>query len=159
MAPGLVGKKIDLRRTPEHPHFLDHAVTLLDPNRELEWVTAINPKKRLIIGYIFKRADYPWLQYWGYYPPTQKMARGMEFATQPYDVPRREAISTGKMFDTPTYRWLPAKSKIKTRFLLFYAHVPEGFNKVDDVTMENGRIVITDRSAKKKVELAAAEKL
>ena len=159
MAPGLDGKKIDLRRTPEHPHFLDHAVTLLDPNRELEWVTAINPKKRLIIGYIFKRADYPWLQYWGYYPPTQKMARGMEFATQPYDVPRREAISTGKMFDTPTYRWLPAKSKIKTRFLLFYAHVPEGFNKVDDVTMENGRIVITDRSAKKQVKLAAAEKL
>jgi len=159
MAPGLDGKKIDLRRTPEHPHFLDHAVTLLDPNRELKWVTAINPKKRLIIGYIFKRADYPWLQYWGYYPPTQKMARGMEFATQPYDVPRREAISTGKMFDTPTYRWLPAKSKIKTRFLLFYAHVPEGFNKVDDVTMENGRIVITDRSAKKQVKLAAAEKL
>ncbi|HXR77175.1 MAG TPA: hypothetical protein VN737_14450 [Bryobacteraceae bacterium] len=159
MAPGLDGKLIDLRRTPEHPHFLDHAVTLLDPNRELEWVTAINPKKQLMIGYVFKRADYPWLQYWGDYPPTQKMARGMEFATQPYDVPRREAISTGKMFDTPTYRWLPAKSKIRTRFLLFYIGVPEGFNKVDDVTMKNGQIVITDRSAKKQVTLAAAEKL
>jgi len=159
MAPGLDGKLIDLRRTPEHPHFLDHAVTLLDPNRELEWVTAINPKKQLMIGYVFKRADYPWLQYWGDYPPTQKMARGMEFATQPYDVPRREAISTGKMFDTPTYRWLPAKSKIRTRFLLFYVGVPEGFNKVDDVTMKNGQIVITDRSAKKQVTLAAAEKL
>jgi hypothetical protein len=159
MAPGLDGKLIDLRRTPEHPHFLDHAVTLLDPNRELEWVTAINPKKQLMIGYVFKRADYPWLQYWGDYPPMQKMARGMEFATQPYDVPRREAISTGKMFDTPTYRWLPAKSKIRTRFLLFYIGVPEGFNKVDDVTMKNGQIVITDRSAKKQVTLAAAEKL
>jgi hypothetical protein len=159
LAPGLDGTKIDLRQTPEHPHFLDHAVTLLDPSRELEWVTAINTKKRLMIGYVFKRADYPWLQYWGYYPPTEKMARGMEFATQPYDVPRREAISAGKMFDTPTYRWLPAKSKIRTRFLLFYTHVPEGFNKVDDVTMKNGQIVIADHSAKKEVKLAAAETL
>jgi hypothetical protein len=159
LAPGLDGKLIDLRQTPEHPHFLDHAATLLDPGRELEWATAINPKKRLILGYVFKRAEYPWLQYWGYYPPTQKMARGMEFGTQPFDVPRREVISAGPMFDTPTYRWLPAKSKIKTRFLLFYAHIPEGFNRVDDVTVENGQIVIADHSAKKRVKLAASERL
>jgi hypothetical protein len=159
LAPGLDGKMIDLRQTPEHPHFLDHAATLLDPGRELEWATAINPKKRLILGYVFKRAEYPWLQYWGYYPPTQKMARGMEFGTQPFDVPRREVISAGPMFDTPTYRWLPAKSKIKTRFLLFYAHIPEGFNRVDDVTIENGQIVIADHSAKKQVKLAASERL
>jgi hypothetical protein len=159
LAPGLDGKMIDLRQTPEHPHFLDHAATLLDPNREFEWVTAINPKRRSIIGYLFKRADYPWLQYWGDYPATQKMARGMEFSTQPFDVPRREVISTGVMFDTPTYRWLPAKSKIKTRFLLFYAQTPEGFNKVDDVTMENGQIVISDHAAKEQLKLAAAERL
>ena len=158
LAPGLDGKMIDLRQTPA-PQFLDHAATLLDPNRELEWATAINPKKRLIIGYVFRRADYPWLQYWGYYPPTRKMARGMEFSTQPYDVPRREVISAGPMFDTPTYRWLPAKSKITTRFLLFYAHIPQGFNKVDDVTMANGQIVIVDHAAKQQVKLAAAGRL
>jgi hypothetical protein len=159
LAPGLDGKPVDLRQTPLHPHFLDHAVTLLDPKRELEWATALQPKKRLILGYVFKRAEYPWLQYWGNYPPTLKMARGMEFGTQPFDVSRREVISAGPMFDTPTYRWLPAKSKIKTRFLIFYAHVPEGFTKVDEVTVENGQIVITDRAAHKQVKLAAVEGL
>lgn len=159
MAPGLDGKMIDLRKTPEHPHFLDHAATLLDPHRELEWATAINPKKRLMIGYIFRRADYPWLQYWGDYRPTLKMARGMEFATQPFDVPRREVISGGPMFNTPTYRWLPAKSKIETRFLIFYTRVPEGFKKVDDVEMKNDQIVVIDRSTNQQVTLAAAEQL
>jgi hypothetical protein len=159
LAPGLDGKKIDLRQTPANPHFLDHAATLLDPSRELEWVTAINPKKRLIIGYVFRRADYPWLQHWGYYPPTQKMARGMEFGTQPYDVPRREAVTTGSMFNTPTYRWLPAKSKINTRFLIFFAHTPDGFNKVDDVSMEDGQIVVADRAANKEIKLAASRSL
>ena len=83
----------------------------------------------------------------------------MEFGTQPFDVSRREVISAGPMFDTPTYRWLPAKSKIKTRFLIFYAHVPEGFTKVDDVIVEHGQIVITDRAAHKQVKLAAVEGL
>ena len=87
------------------------------------------------------------------------MARGMEFGTQPYDVSRQEAISAGSLFGTPTYRWLAAKGKIKTRFLLFYAHVPEGFNKVDDVTIQNGAIVISDHSAGTEFRLATAEGL
>jgi hypothetical protein len=149
MAPGLDGKPVDLRQTPENPHYLDHATTLVDPTRDLEWVTALHPKKRLILGYIFRRAEYPWLQYWGNYPPTQKMARGLEFSTQPFDVSRREVITTGTMFDTPLFRWLPAKSKIRTKFLMFYARVPDGFIKIDDVRLENGRIVIEDRSAGK----------
>lgn len=159
LAPGLDGKIIDLRQTPADPHFLDHAATLLDPNREFEWVTAINPKKRLIIGYLFRRTDYPWLQHWGYYPPTRKMARGMEFGTQPYDVSRREAVTAASMFGTPTYRWLAAKSKVNTRFLIFYAHTPQRFDKVDDVSMKNGQIVITDRAANKEIKLAAAGQL
>lgn len=156
MAPGLNGQKINLRETPQKPHYLDHATTLLDPARTLEWVTAINPKARLMLGYIFKRSEYPWLQYWGNYPPTGKMARGMEFSTQPFDVPRREAITMGSMFDTPTYRWLPAKSKIGTHFLLFYTQVPEGFRKVDDVRLENGQIIVEDRAARKRVTLSAS---
>ncbi len=159
LAPALDGTIVNLRQTPEHPHFLDHATTLLDPQRELEWVTAINPKKRLIVGYVFRRADYPWLQYWGYYPANGKMARGMEFGTQPYDVSRKEAIGTGEMFGTPTYRWLAAKGKIRTHFLLFYARIPEGFNKVDDVAIENGEIVISDHLAGMQVKLATVERL
>jgi hypothetical protein len=44
---------------------------------------------------------------------------------------------------------LPAKSKITTHFLMFYARVPEGFAKVYDVRLENGQIIIADRTAKK----------
>ena len=158
LAPGL-DKIIDLRQTPENAHYIDHAATLMDPSRELEWATALNTKKRLLLGYIFRRDEYAWLQYWGNYPPTQKFSRGMEFGTQPFDVPRREAVSTGTMFGTPTYRWLPAKSKITTRFVVFYAHVPEGMQKVDDVRIENRQIIVEDRSANKQVRLAATVNL
>lgn len=159
LAPGLNGTTVDLRQTPMNPHFLDHAATLTDPDRELEWVTTINPKKGLILGYVFRRADFPWVQHWGFYPPSQKMARGMEFSTQPFDLPRREVVTTGTMFGTPLYRWLPAKSSLKTRFLLFYAHVPDGFTKVDDIKVENGRIVVIDHALKEPLTLVSAEGL
>jgi len=156
LAPGLNGKSIDLRETPDNPHYVDHATTLLDPGRELEWASAINVKKRLILGYVFKRVEYPWLQYWGYYPATQKFARGMEFGTQPFDVPRREVISAGSMFDTPRFRWLPAKSTIQTHFLLFYARVPENFRKVDDVRLEGHQLLIEDKASHQQVTLNAS---
>jgi hypothetical protein len=159
MAPGLDGKTIDVRATPEHPHYLDHTATLLDPSRRLEWVAAFNSSKRVILGYVFKREDYPWVQYWGSYSADTQVVRGMEFGTQPYDLPRREIITSGPMFGTPVYRWLPAKSKIESHFLLFYARVPEGFQHVDDITLENGRIVIEDRRAQRQVTLAASRGL
>jgi hypothetical protein len=155
LAPGLSGEAIDLRKTPENAHYLDHATTLLDPDRELEWATALNPKQRLLLGYIFRRAEYPWLQHWGNYPSTHDFSRGMEFATQPFDVPRREAISMGNLFGAPTYRWLPANSKITTRFVVFYTRVPEGMGRVDDVRIEDHQIVVEDRSAHKEIRLAA----
>jgi hypothetical protein len=77
----------------------------------------------------------------------------------PNDLPRREIITDGPMFGTPVYRWLPAKSKIESHFLLFYARVPEGFQHVDDITLENGRIVIQDRRAQRQVTLAASRGL
>jgi hypothetical protein len=133
--------------------------TLLDPARQLEWATALNPKRRLVLGYVFKREEYPWLQTWGNYPPTEKMSRGLEFATQPYDVPRRQVLSEGPLFGVPTYRWLPARSKIRTSFLMFYARVPEGFDKVDDVRLENGQIVVENRRTNRRVTLTASRPL
>ncbi|MGH9722469.1 MAG: hypothetical protein ACRD8O_19835, partial [Bryobacteraceae bacterium] len=138
MAPAVKGRKIDVRAAPRNPNSGDHTTSLLDPSRKLVWVTALNPRKRLLLGYMFRREDFPWLQTWENYPPDLRMARGLEFSTQPYDVPRREAIQTSSMFEAPTYRWLPAKSKIESRFLMFYTRTPDGMTKIDDVRLDNG---------------------
>jgi hypothetical protein len=155
-APGLHTRKIDVRAAPAEPNSGDHTTCLMDASRKLVFVTALHPSKRLLLGYLFKPQEYLWTQNWEYYPPTKKLARGMEFSTQPYDVPRREVVQLNSMFGAPVYRWLPAKTKIESRFLMFYAHTPEGFNKVDDVRFENGKITIEDHKAHKQVTLTAS---
>jgi len=156
MAPGLDGKTIDLRQTPDDPHFSDYTTTVMDPSRDLGWATAINLKRNLIIGWVFRRAEFSWLMNYDGYPTTGKLSRGFEFSTQPFDVPRREAVNLGRMFDTPTFRWLPAKTTIEARFLMFYARTPQGFDKVDDIRLENGTLVIEDKAAAKRITLRAS---
>jgi hypothetical protein len=129
----------------------------MDPSRRLVFVTAFHTEKRLLLGYVFRREEYSWTQLWEFYPDKEKLARGLEFAAQPFDLPRREVIQTNSMFGTPTYRWLPAKSKIGSAFLMFYTRTPEGFTKVDDVLFEAGKIMIEDRASGKKIILAASQ--
>jgi hypothetical protein len=155
LAPTLDGSTVDMRTFPAEPHFLDHAATLMDPSRDSEFAVAFNRARHLIYGYLFRRADYPWVQHWGNYPAVAELVRGMEFGTQPYDVPRQEAIGMGTMFGAPTFRWLPAKGAIEAHFLLFYSRTPELMEKIDDVRIENGTIVIEDRAANQRLVLPA----
>jgi len=155
-APGLYTRKIDLRAAPLEPNSGDHTTCLMDPSRELVFVTALHPGKRLLLGYLFKPQEYSWTQNWEYYPPNKRLVRGLEFSTQPFDAPRREVVQLNSLFEALVYRWLPARTKIASHFLMFYTHTPEGFHKVDDVRLENGKITIEDRKAHKQVTLTAS---
>jgi hypothetical protein len=159
MAPMTAGGMTDLRFVPDPPNSTDHTTCRLDPNLPFAWVTALNLERRLLFGYLFKQDEYPWIQNWMNYPPNGKLARGLEFSTQPYDVPRREAISLGTMFGAPTYRWLPAQGKTTTTFWMFYTEAPEGFRKVDSVVLKDGKLILEDRTADKRIELAAGHGL
>ena len=144
MAPGVDGGIVDMRVTPSSPNSLDHSGYLMNPTKNHAFVTALNPGKRLLFGYVFKSFESPWLQIWEYYPPEGVMARGLEFGTQAFGLPRREVVTQNKLFDTLLYRWLPAKSKIETSFLLFWTRTPEGFQGVDDIQLEDGELRVRD---------------
>jgi hypothetical protein len=138
MSPGLDGNPVDMSIVPENPHYVDHTATLMDPARRLEWVAALSSSRQSIYGYIFRREDYPWLQTWDNNPSVAGLVHGLELGTQPYDLARRIITDNGPFFGTPVWRWLPAKSTIESHFLLFYAHVPQGFSQVDSI--ENCRM-------------------
>jgi beta-lactamase superfamily II metal-dependent hydrolase len=158
MAPTNDGGHADLRVIPTDHNWLDLASCQLDPARQLEFVTALHLEKHLVFGYIFRREDFPWLMSWMNFTGDGRAARGMEFSTQPFDISHRETVAMSPLFGTPTFRWLPAKSKIETRFLMFYTRVPEGFTRIDNVTFLNGKIAILDHSGKS-VALAASQGL
>ncbi len=155
-APLRDGKLVDMRTVPAEGGSGDHTTYLLDRSKKYGWVTAIHPGRKLIVGWIFKTADFPWLQNWENFPTTDKLARGLEFSTQPFDVSRRDAVALNGLFGAPTFRWLPAMSSIETDFAMFYSAAPDGFQKVKDVRVENGAIVIEEAGGKR-ITLAASK--
>jgi len=159
MAPTLDGKMFDVRTAPMTPGTTDHTTSLIDPARRLAYITALHLEKKLMIGWVFRREEYPWVQTWLSYPGANRMARGLEFATQPFDLTRAEVLASGPLFDSPVFRIARAKSKIGSSFLMFYTAVPDGFQKVDDVQLAGGKLVIEDRTAKKVIALVASRQL
>lgn len=159
MAPGADGKPVDMTQFPDNPPQGDHIAVLLDPTRTLEWVATVNTEQGMIYGYLFRREDYPWIQMWGQYPSLAGLVKGMEFSTQPYDTNKSTVIDAGPMFGTPTFRWLRAKDKIESHFLFYYAPIPAGFKKVDDVRLENKQIIIEDHANHKTLTLSASRGL
>ena len=54
------------------------------------------------------------------------LTRGMEFGVSPFPETRRQMVDRGSLFDVPTYRWLPAKGRVKANTR--GAHAPEGYS-------------------------------
>jgi hypothetical protein len=156
-APAVAGPPIDIRNAPVELDSLDHTACAMDRNRPYAWVTALNLEHRMLLGYVFRHDEYPWLQNWQNYPTNGALSRGLEFGTQPYDVPRRESIAQGSLFGVPTYRWLPAAGKIRARFLMFYVKSLEGFGGVDELVVTPAGLTLSDRRSGRSIAVPARE--
>jgi len=147
LAPLRKGESANLLEMPADASY-GPASCRIDPAGSLGYVTAFRKDKRLLFGYVFRRSDFPWLMSWMHFSGNVQAARGIEFATQPFDVSRRESVDANRMFGVPTYRRLPAKGKVRARFLLFYVRVPDGFAAVADIVQQNGALEIKDTAGR-----------
>ena len=156
-APTKDRKQWNLRTTPAE-RFGHYTAQLIDPQLEIGFIAACNPRLKLLVVYAFRRADFPWVGNWEercsrtQAPWRGKtFCRGLEFSTTPFSIPRRETIAQGPLFGESTYRWLQAKSKAQVRFLILLFEVPETFRGVASVSFANKRIEVVEsgRSGRK----------
>jgi hypothetical protein len=145
----------NLRMAPPSPNSTDHTTHRFDTNQEWAFVTALQPRLGIVVGWLFHPKEFPFLQNWEYYPSNGQFARGLEFATTPFDQPRRLALANGPVLGQVPFRLLPALSTIESEFALFVAKVPSGFLRVASVTYEQGQIRLTDSQARLTVIIPA----
>jgi hypothetical protein len=125
-APNKDGSTTDLRVFPSAERSAGVTAHLVEQDRETAFFIAWNPNTRLAFGYAWKRADFPWISLWEEnrsrtVPPWngQTITRGVEFGVSPWAEKRRDMIDRSKLFDTPTYRWLPARATISVEYTAF----------------------------------------
>jgi len=96
---------------------------LMDPHRDTAFFLAWSPRSRVAFGYVWRRADFPWLGIWeeNYSrtaPPWngKTLTRGMEFGASAMPETRRQMIERGSLFGVPAFRWIPARTRVEVRY-------------------------------------------
>jgi hypothetical protein len=124
--PRSAGGTTDLRTFVDLPVSGGFTTHLMDPSKEEAFFLAWSPQSKVLVGYAWRRADFPWLGIWEEnhcrtFPPWngQTITRGMEFAVSPMPESRRLMIERGKLFGVPGYRWIPARKLVRVKYRAF----------------------------------------
>lgn len=148
-APDPKGRPVDLTRTLLRSGAGLVAGVLLDIRNPLGFVAAINLEHRLMIGYCFKRSDFPWVAVWEENqaiegPPWKKrtQTRGLEFGSTALPVPRHEAYDIGALYGVPTFASVPARGRKTVRYLAFLAQTPGELVEIQTIKAEGNELVV-----------------
>jgi len=135
LAPRRSGGAEDLRLYTTAPRSSAYTAHLMDPARDEAFFVAFSPTTCLAFGYVWRRADFPWMGIWDENhsrtaPPWngRTLTRGLEFGVSPMPETRRQMIERGRLFDTPGFRWIGARRRIEVDYravLLGAERIPE----------------------------------
>jgi hypothetical protein len=135
MKPRADGSVEDLRVLTSAPASGGFDTVLMNARHDRAFFFAFSPASKLLFGYVWKRADFPWLGIWeeNYnreHPPWNRrtLTRGMEFSASPFPESRRQMVDRKSLFGEQGYRWIPARTKVQVEYQAFItsaASIPE----------------------------------
>ncbi|CAE7521320.1 unnamed protein product, partial [Symbiodinium pilosum] len=97
----------------------------VDPSHAYGWVTACTPGLNLLLGYVWPRADYPWVSLWCSSSGEEPRARGLEFGTTGLHQPFPVLSQHPRIFDLPTFAYLDAGECQKRSFACFLLQISQ----------------------------------
>src|SRR6185295_11689377 len=141
-APRADGGTADLQSFPGDARSSAYTAHLMDPASETAYFLAFAPARRLAFGYVWNRSDFPWMGIWEENCSRTAspwcgatLTRGLEFGASPFPETRRAMVDRGRMFDMPTFRWLPANGVIEATYWIVLqtrASIPDRISPPDD---------------------------
>jgi hypothetical protein len=122
-APRADGGVSDMRVFSDRASSSAYTAHRVAVSRDRGGFIAYSPAARLAFGYTWRREDFPWVGVWEENHARtnvpwngQALTCGIEFGVSPIPESRREMIARGRLFDTPTFRWIPARTTIEVAY-------------------------------------------
>ena len=136
------GESVNLRRlaSDPNPNVVSYVI-----EESHGWVTAASPQQGLLIGYVWKSTDYPWVSLWRDVRDGKPAARGLEFGTTGLHQPFAILVEKGRIWERPLFEHLDAGQTIAKSYLMFLCRIPENFNGVDSMEVTPTRLRLQER--------------
>ena len=93
---------------------------LVQPESEYGWISAFNPKQGLVIGYLWERKEYPWINIWNHVEEGIPLSKGIEFGTGGMGRDYKELLENdSKFFGENSFEWIDAGETKNKSFICF----------------------------------------
>lgn len=128
---------------------------IVNPADEWGWITAFSPTHETVLGYLWKRTDYPWMAHWLHFEKGQLLFRGLEFGTTGVHKPMKEIWDKNllNLLGENTCCFIDADEIQKRTYVAFLFPVPSDFKGVQQVQLEGNAITITEKGSKGKINI------
>lgn len=140
---------VDLRRLEVEPGeqpVSDVCSFVFDESVEWGWVTACHPGRRLLLGYVWRTADYGWLNIWRFRKGEQRLARGLEFGTTGLHQPPAELLRQPELLGQPTFQFLDADAEHRRSYWMFLVTVPADYAGVQEIHVTGTGLELIERT-------------
>jgi len=129
----------------------------VNPEEDCGWMTAYSPTHKLLLGYVWKRTDYPWIAHWLHFEEGEIKYRGLEFGTTGIHQPIANIWDKGilNILNVPTCCFIDAGEKRTSSYTCFLQPIAGDFNGVDKVEITGKNISITPKKLKGKIDVLA----
>lgn len=159
-APGTKKRHVDLRIASAERRNSDFTTQQVAKGRTFAYLTAVNPRKGLLMGYVWRRSACPWIGNWEEnfgrrIAPWngQALTRGLEFGNTPWPASKRAAIDLGRLHGEKTFGWVPAGGELRYKFAAFVVPVDGSWRGVDDVKVAGREVTVLGRGKRQRIEL------
>lgn len=134
---------IDFRNSDQNNGY----VTTHIINDSIGWATIASPHKKLLVGYVWKTKDYPWLHVWHGMKNETLWAKGIEFGTtglgDTFTPEERMKTSFHRRYN---YFFVDAGSVIEKSYACFLLPVDATFLKTKAINYFDNKIEVTAQS-------------
>ena len=122
---------------------------VVDASSNIGWLTAYSPMHNLLLGYVWKRSDYPWIHLWQHWNEDKIMYRGIEFGTAGIHQPFPEILNTAtELFGEKTFAYIDAGEAVCKKYFAFIYKTENDFTETESITVAADLIEIKTKENK-----------
>jgi hypothetical protein len=138
------GKKVSLRQfRDDWPRVSSF---MFGQDEQYGWFTASSPAQNLLVGYIWKTEEYPWINFWRSMEGVVPMAFGMEFGTTGLHEPFPVVAKKGKIFGRNIYDFIDANEVIRKSFIVFLAKIPDDYKGAEKIITDGSLLILKEKN-------------
>ncbi|MFZ4582937.1 MAG: hypothetical protein ACOYM7_09830 [Paludibacter sp.] len=112
------------------------------------WIVAATPSNGLLVGYVWKTADYPWLNLWQQCVDGKLWAKGLEFGTSGVGKSYQELLAVDtRFYGQSSFFFLDATETVAKSYIGFEIEIPANFTGVENLKFSNNCIELDAKTS------------